>query len=328
MDVRDNVIYKSTYFFEVLVAKFLELEKSISKQSGILSIFKKISYMDRANAFKELMESAVEAEESLPSSETTKSDYDLYTLACKLTECLALYINMTDAQVNLNTGLNQKANGEIYDLSEHTKRLKYSDMLRDALEAELPKLNALYTRMLTKQSENRTTQANREVDERQLVNTVIAEYIREVKSSLNHVTDFLHRNFETADLEPDNWIEYDLFLFCLSFDSMALFNLLDKQQANRLYNLTCVQWLSKLGDEIQEEYDKAEIAEYKRLYEESVKKSEPPFDYMLSKLFSNFLRENSIKYNIGPMHMMQMMTMVIPMFTGTWKKTLEEFNVI
>jgi hypothetical protein len=61
MSTIQEITQVSAYFFEVLVKNFLELEKSISKQSGVLSIFKKINYLERVDAFKGLKERAIEA---------------------------------------------------------------------------------------------------------------------------------------------------------------------------------------------------------------------------------------------------------------------------
>lgn len=148
MNTRENVINTCAYFFEVLIKKFLELEKAIHKQSGLLSLFKKINYMDRANAFNGLLERAIEAKNELPSSDSEKNDYELYTLLIKLTECLAIYINMVKAQIEVNTNLNLKANGEQYNWNEYSKCLQHFEMLRSGLEAELPKLQSLYVATL------------------------------------------------------------------------------------------------------------------------------------------------------------------------------------
>ena len=55
-EARNESIRICAYFFEVLIVKFLEFEKAAQSQSGILSIFKKINFMDRVNALNGLLE--------------------------------------------------------------------------------------------------------------------------------------------------------------------------------------------------------------------------------------------------------------------------------
>lgn len=149
MGFRDDVTQICTYFFEVLIKKYLELEDTIRKESGLRSLFKKINYMDRANAFNSLKRMAIEAKDSLPTLDEKSSDYQAYSLAIKLTECLSIYINMVESQVEINTALQQKANNEIsLNLCEHLKNNKYFDMLRGNLEIELPKLESQYSFIL------------------------------------------------------------------------------------------------------------------------------------------------------------------------------------
>ena len=148
MNTREEIANICAYFFEVLTKQFLELEKAIHKQSGLLAIFKKINYSDRANAFKGLLERAVEARNALPLSEMTKNDYELYNLTAKLTECFAIYIDMFKTQIEINTNLNLKAKGENYNWDVYSKSLKNFDMFRNSLETELPKLQSLYGAVL------------------------------------------------------------------------------------------------------------------------------------------------------------------------------------
>lgn len=148
LDTRENIIRISAYFFEVLIAKFLKLEKAIQAQSGILSIFKKINYMDRANAFSGLLERAIEAKNELSSIHNDEKDTELFSLLNKLTECYAIYINMVKAQVETNVNLNHKANGEKYNWDDYSKSVKSFEMFRSELEAELPKLQSLYALVL------------------------------------------------------------------------------------------------------------------------------------------------------------------------------------
>lgn len=265
MDVQENIISVCSYFFEVLVKKFLELEKEISKNSGVLSIFKKINFKDRATSFRGLMERAIEAEESLPQNEDINSEYELYSLASKLTECFALYINMLEAQVNINVQLDQKANGKKYSLGDYTKNLKSFEMWRKSLETELPKLNALYTRVHSK-ADKQKLRIKETVDEKQLAGTVISKYLQETNDNFNKIIEFLHSNFNPDDLEPKEWIQYDCFLCGLALDSMALFNLLDIQLANRIYHYISVEKFSEIEDKDQVEYSLSEVSEYKRLY--------------------------------------------------------------
>ena len=145
------VIDACSYFFEVLVKQFLELEMSVHKKSGLFSIFKKIDYSERAGDYKDLQILAIEARDLLPSGELLKDNATTYTLNAKLIECYSIYINMVGVQNSINLSLHQKAQGENYNWNEYNLQLKHFDMLRDSLEFELPKLQSLYAAILTKQ---------------------------------------------------------------------------------------------------------------------------------------------------------------------------------
>lgn len=148
LDTRENVINICAYFYEVLIKKFLELEEAVHNQSGLLSLFKKINYKDRANAFNGLLDRAIEAKNELSSICSDGINPEIYSLLTKLTECLAIYLNMVRTQVEINENLNLKANGEKYNWNEYSKGLQYFDMLRSSLETELPKLQSLYSAVL------------------------------------------------------------------------------------------------------------------------------------------------------------------------------------
>jgi len=111
-EARNEAIRICAYFFEVLIAKFLEFEKAAQSQSGILSLFKKINFMDRVNALNGLLERAIEARDELSLINNDGKDAELSALLMKLTECYAIYINMVEAQVEINKNLNRKAQGE------------------------------------------------------------------------------------------------------------------------------------------------------------------------------------------------------------------------
>ena len=55
---------------------------------------------------------------------------------------------MVNTQVEINTSLNLKANGEKYNWSEYSKCINHFDMLRSGLETELPKLQSLFATAL------------------------------------------------------------------------------------------------------------------------------------------------------------------------------------
>lgn len=150
LNIRKDVINICAYYFEVLVHNYLELEEAIHKQSGLLFLFKKIDFLDRAKAFNGLLERAHEADEQLQLYNDYKGDYELNALIQKLTECLALYMNMVNVQININKMLKQKANGLKYDWNEYSSSLKYLNTLRDALENELPNLQSLYGTVIYK----------------------------------------------------------------------------------------------------------------------------------------------------------------------------------
>lgn len=329
MSARKEIIAVCAYFFEVLVKKFLELETTIQKQSGLLSIFKKINYLDRANAFNGLLERAIEAKNSLPLDNDTKEDYEIYSLATKLTECLAIYINMIESQVNLNIHLNQKANGEKYSWNEYTKCLKLFEMQRNALENELPKLNSLYAVILKNSDNNESMGSKEKINERDLAEIVISQYLNQLECDFDNILDsFIKFGFDENDLQDENWMKYDIFLCGLTIDGMALFNLIDTSQANRIFNYISVDKFMSLDNEHQRSYSINRVSEYRSIWDYCIENSEPPFDFVFSKLFEDLLGENIQKYNIGPLHMIQIISLVTPIFAGKWKAALEHYEPI
>lgn len=329
MSARKEVINVCSYFFEVLVKQFLELEGAIHKQSGLLSIFKKINYLDRANAFNGLIERAIEAKKSLPMVDEIKEEYELYSLAIKLTECLAIYVNLLESLVNLNIHLNRKANGEKYSINEYTMSLQHCDMLRSGLENELPKLQSLYAVVLKNGDDSNNIDCKEEINEKQLADTVLSEYLTDLERNFNDVlASLLKVGFGENDFEDKNWMKYDIFLCGLTIDGMALFNLLDSSQASSIFKYISVEKFMDLDDERQIDYSINRVSEYKHIWEKSLEESEPPFDFMFSKLYQDLLGEKIEKYEIGPLQMMQIISVVMPIFAGKWKKALERYKPI
>lgn len=324
--IRENSIRICAYFFEVLIARFLELEKAVHSKSGILSLFKKINYMDRAKAFSGLLERAIEAKNELSSISNEGKDAELSALLIKLTECYSIYINMVKAQVETNENLNRKANGEKYNWSEYSISLRSFDMFRNSLESELPKLQSLYSSMLTGNESSGHSNKKNNIDEKELAEIVISNYLNDLVNSFSNILASIQdMGFDMSDLEDEKWIKYDIFLCGMTIDSMALFNLLDTAQANRIYNYISYERLLRLESIEQRDYSINEMAEYKMLWDKATNEVSPPFDYVFSRLFDNILGGNEAKYNINPIHMMQMISLVLPVFAGKWKKALDEY---
>ena len=328
MSAKEEIIEVCAYFFEVLVKKFLEIETTIRKQSGLLSVFKKINYLDRANTFNGLLERAMEAKNGMTIDDGMKEDYEIFSFAAKLTECLAIYISMIESQVNLNIHLNQKANGEKYSWNEYTKCLKLFEMERNALENELPKLHAIYAVILKSDNTGRMG-LKEEINEIELAEIVISQYLTQLENDFDDIlASFLELGFDENDFEDKNSMKYDIFLCGLTFDGMALFNLLENTQADRIFNYISVEKFIGFLEDEQRSYCINSVSEYKSIWDYCIEKREPPFDFIYSKLFEDLLGENIQKYNIGPLHMLQIMSLVTPIFAGKWKTALEHYEPI
>ena len=163
---------------------------------------------------------------------------------------------------------------------------------------------------------------------RSLAKLVISDYLVDLESNFDDILAFLFDRFNEDDLNDASWMSFDILLCGLLIDGMALFNLLDHTQANRIFKYISVEKFVILEDEQQIEYSIKRISEYKNIWDNAMKKSELPFDYIFSKLLNGFLGENIDKYNISPMDMMQIMSKIMPIFSGKWKNALERYKPI
>ena len=328
-EARNESIRICAYFFEVLIAKFLEFEKAAQSQSGILSLFKKINFMDRVNALNGLLERAIEARDELSLINNDGKDAELSALLMKLTECYAIYINMVEAQVEINKNLNRKTQGEKYNWGEYSANLESFDMYRKSLESELPKLQSLYSSMLTSNKDSENSRETNHINEKELAEIVISNYLTDLMEGFSGILENLKdMGFDASDLEDEKWIRYDIFLCGMTIDSMALFNLLDAAQANRIYKYISYERFLRLENVELRDYSINEMAEYKKLWDKATNEVLPPFDYVFSKLFNNILDGNEAKYNISPIHMMQLISIVLPIFAGKWKRALDEYKPV
>lgn len=234
---------------------------------------------------------------------------------------------MVETQENINSYLNQKANGEKYSWNEYTKSLKFFDLQRNALESELPKLNSLYSIVLKNNDETESAATKEKVNEKELAEYVVSMYLSELESNFDNIfASLIDSGFQECDLKDKSWMQYDIFLCGLTIDGKALFNLLDISQANRIFEYISVEKFMGLDSDYQRDYSINQISKYKNLWNNSIKQSEIPLDYVFSKLYKDILGENMEKYNISPLHMMQIMSVVMPIFAGKWKNALEFYE--
>jgi hypothetical protein len=243
------------------------------------------------------------------------------------TDRMPCYIHRVETQENINSYLNQKANGEKYSWNEYTKSLKFFDLQRNALESELPKLNSLYSVVLKNNNETESAATKERVNENELAEYVVSMYLSELESNFDNIfASLIDLGFHECDFKDRNWMKYDIILCGLTIDGMALFNLLDESQANRIFNYISVEKFMGLDSDYQRDYSIDQISKYKNIWNNSIKQSEIPLDYVFSKLYKDLLGENMEKYNISPLHMMQIMSVVMPIFAGKWKNVLESYE--
>ena len=329
------VISSCLYFFEILVKQFLELEMSVKKESGLLSIFKKIDYSERSNKFKLLENLALEAKDSLPIGELIRDDAELYTLNSKLLECYSLFISMTDSQNILNHGLNKKTQGGSYPLNEYNNQLQYFDMTRNALESELPKLQSLFASYVSDPSSRNTIHTRSDirkpvqVDEEVLID-LLGVYIEQTDMHINEIKEGLVEvGFAESHFEDDDWMYIDSLVNGVALDSMSFFNLLSHEQAEAYYSTMIGKFIDSYSEnEDVVEYLNSEFMHYRKLIEQAKKENIPPFDYVYSKLLNNYLGEHIDKYNINFIQMTQTMVLMSQIYIGNCKKVLEHYKLI
>lgn len=169
----------------------------------------------------------------------------------------------------------------------------------------------------------------RTINENELADIVIEYYMSNLENQFEDIFKALLENgFDKSDLVHESWMKYDIFLCGLSIDSMAIFNLLKIDQANRIFKYISIDQFKKLNNKNQMQYSINEVAEYKRLWDDSIVKYKPPLDYVFSKLFVNLLGENLRNYSINSIQMMELISIVLPLFAGGWKRALEKYKPI
>lgn len=152
MEKSITVINMCTYYFE-LVKNLTAIEQQIQKQSGFLSLFKKINFMERVKMFEDLKDKTDEAYDNLRTKLLNKKA-NKEALLLKLEECFDILINMLDTQININIKLNQKAIDKInYNYQEYNQNISFYNMLHKSLENELPKLHSLYSSLVNKEKD-------------------------------------------------------------------------------------------------------------------------------------------------------------------------------
>lgn len=329
MESRETIMGACGYFFEVLIKNYLECEKTFQKKSGILSLFKKPDYLERAKAFSYLAELAKDARDSLPEGETIKNDLETYGLASKLTECYAIYINLADTHANINLSLTSSIGYEDNSQGDRTQQIEMVTLYRKSLESELPKLQAHYSEMLKKNSSINEKSSKLEINELDLADLVLKSYSMELEKHFESIKSSIHTmGFEKDDIEESEFMRFDIFLCALSMDTMSIFNLLDADQAERIF-----KYISKDRFELGEkspkwDYAKHEISLYRQVWDEANRDMDIPFDHIFSMLFSRILGENIKKYSIDSSHMIHLMSLIIPVFVGKWKNALEKYTPI
>ena len=166
-----------------------------------------------------------------------------------------------------------------------------------------------------------------DIQEDILAANIQQEYYADLESNFNNLFPHLcDMGFDKDDFEDEEWIKYDIFLCGSTIDSMALFNILDDTQAKRIFKFISVDIPLGLDSREQSDYSISEIAEYKNLWDKSIKENEYPYDRIFSKLFGNLLGENISKYSIGTFHMMELMNIVKIIFIGKWSKALKKYT--
>ena len=334
--ITNNIIDVYKEFFK-LVNEFLELEKTIQKQSGLRYLFKKIDYKDRADTFNSLWEKSIVKKNKLfPYNNTEGMNQIECLLKHLLIECIDMYKDMVACQYGININLDQKTNGEWYSWDNHINQIDNYKLAREQLGAKLPQLvSVLHDSLLTdfETIESIKEKENIEKDqiekENMLAEIVISEYLIELEKKFNNVVAcLLDLGFNENDFKDEWWMKHDLFLCGLTLDGISLFNFIEKSRANRLFRYISFDRFQDLDNRELGNYSIGQIEECKRLYDKALQNNEPPFDFIFSKLFYNLLGENIYKYEIGFIEMITLISLVVPIFSGKWKKNLEKYNII
>lgn len=153
MEKKITVINMCSYYFE-LVKNLTAIEKQVQKQSGFLSLFKKIDFVERIRIFEELKDKTDEAYDIFKIKLSNKKGKE-EALLLKLEECFDLLINMLDTQIKININLNQKVVDKThYNFQEYNNNVSFYNMLHKSLENELPKLQSLFSSLIKKKEKD------------------------------------------------------------------------------------------------------------------------------------------------------------------------------
>lgn len=164
----------------------------------------------------------------------------------------------------------------------------------------------------------------RKISEKKLVDDYVASQIKNFSEHKNDIDKIITGlRFASEDIEPRNILEWDILICEIASDSRALFNILKKEQAERMYKYLAIEAIQTLDKELNL-YISNELFEYREIIQDAIAQSELPDDSIYSKLITNILGENRNKYSISSFHMMQLMQLTY-VFSGMWKIALDNF---
>lgn len=141
MNHRAQIINTVEKFYVDVVEEFKETELQIMADSKFKSIFRKKDYDGNIMKLRACKKDAL----SLDTSGMTADDENARSVLRQLERCLAVFNNLCDAYIQLQTALKSKANKEELRLSSYREIFGKVQSIRERMNGELHELDIIYT---------------------------------------------------------------------------------------------------------------------------------------------------------------------------------------
>ena len=142
---RQGIIEAVDSFYENTIEKYKDLERQVAGESRILTMFKKVDYKARIGKFKELKKYAQNI--NLKKIDIDETDELSVQVREKLEKSISLFISIVDAQIDCQTFLYKKSEGEKNSIIDYKKAIYNVKKATEELQNGLRNMDADYANL-------------------------------------------------------------------------------------------------------------------------------------------------------------------------------------